>query len=107
MTELPRDVRLARKLRDRDVPGAASDDVADELDAVGQRSDSYPFLALSRKIGAEYGDVLWFVDYLTNPDPNTHPSHHPSQHYRDALARLTHEQRKAIMARVRETRTRP
>lgn len=75
------------------------------LDPIGEHSASYPFLALSRRIGADYGDVLWFADYLTNSDLNMHSSFHPNQHYRDALDRLTHEQREAILARVNELRS--
>jgi hypothetical protein len=64
VTELPREARLARTLRMCNLPEEASE-VADQLDSIGEYSTSYPFLALARRIDADYGDVLWFADYLT------------------------------------------
>ena len=69
---------------------------ATQLDPIGRCSDSYPFLALARDWNLDYGDVLWFVDYLQgNPDWN-------SEHRREAYERLSHEARGAIMRRLRE-----
>lgn len=95
--ELPREVRLARTLRNSlGIESQIACDVADELDAIGKYSTSYPFLALARKINAEYGDVLWFVDYLA-----TQPSRFPMNDVRftGAIERLSPEQRKEIKKR--------
>lgn len=72
--------------------------LANELNPIGERSNSYPYLALARRIDAEYGDVLWFADYLTtfSPTPRDDPR------FSGALERLSHEQRSAIAARVSE-----
>lgn len=96
--ELPRDVRLARMLERVVDYSDATAVVMSNLDPIGTHSTSYPFLALARRIDAEYGDVLWFVDYLSHgPDPK-------DPRYLAALSRLSHEQRAQIAARITEMR---
>ena len=60
-------------------------------------SDSYPYLALSRKIGAEYGDVLSYVDMLQLCEDTLRAPLVPETiwHMR-ALERLTLEQRRVV-----------
>lgn len=74
-----------------------------ELDPIGSaRPSSYPFLAVARHIGADYGDVLWFVDYLTtySPTPRDDPR------FSGAIERLSHEQRSHIASQVSAVRRR-
>jgi hypothetical protein len=94
-TELPRDVQLAQRLRSC-VESMIAEDVAEELDPIGRRSSSYPYLALARRVGADYGDVLWFADYLTSAQEPA--SSDPR--LRRALENLTERQREEIATRA-------
>jgi hypothetical protein len=70
-----------------------------ELDPIGSGT-SYPYLRLARHVGAAYGDVLWFADFLQGggnlriSDVRVH----------GALERLNNEQREAIMRVVHDRR---
>jgi hypothetical protein len=45
-------------------------------------SNSYPFLSLSRDLAVRYGDLLMYVDWITNA------RHHPMELYVGAYMRL-------------------
>lgn len=92
--------RLHDQLESRDRSGFdVSDDIgelAEGLDPIGHHSNSYPFLAVARLLEADYGDVLWFADYLTtySSTPRDDPR------FTGALERLSHEARSVIASRV-------
>ena len=58
------------------------------MQVTDQLRRSYPYLALSRERGLEYGDVLSFADGLRSPEPSVWAQR--------AAARLTEADRVAV-----------